>query len=527
MVAALFAAYLIGFFLIGPQAFGEKNHYWATTLVCVATFVTAVRTARRVEPVLRPFFGLVAVSFASQAIELVTWEQGIYLLERDPQTPGRDALQLYMVFSLVFHFTWVCAWGFLCLQLLREGAATRVVNRAVLPLAILIASIFAIDYLAGLSPDVPSTQANFERINEVLHMTGLIFGLTGVLLGVRPGYAVMNFGYVLLAASNFLFHPVTNQEELLAADAIAALWDLGLYTIWAGILMVPRSGSSDVAERHPAVEPTSRSGLSSLLLLFVLVSSLLGMYSGVLLGNDRYVRLSAYLLIAVVSVVVMHRIGGRFDRAVGFVELWSQGLLRNRLDAEPWTGCEPSTRNALETTGLASVLESLGKAALWLRSEVLFLGPERLYPPAERRTDGRISSFIVMPFSEGWSDAVGAVIKDCCKDAGIHPIRGDDLYTPSDILDDIWQGINRADFIIADITSRNPNVLYELGIAHTLAKPVLILSQSADDIPIDLSTRRVLVYERDALGTPSTTDLEAKLAKALPGIVEEYGFGIK
>ena len=49
----------------------------------------------------------------------------------------------------------------------------------------------------------------------------------------------------------------------------------------------------------------------------------------------------------------------------------------------------------------------------------------------------------------------------------------------TDILDDIWQAINAADFVIADITGRNPNVLYELGLAHALAKPVLILSRNA------------------------------------------------
>ena len=56
------------------------------------------------------------------------------------------------------------------------------------------------------------------------------------------------------------------------------------------------------------------------------------------------------------------------------------------------------------------------------------------------------------------------------KYASVTPVRGDDVFTPTDILVDIWQSINGADFVIADITGRNPNVLYELGI-HTLAKP--------------------------------------------------------
>lgn len=72
-----------------------------------------------------------------------------------------------------------------------------------------------------------------------------------------------------------------------------------------------------------------------------------------------------------------------------------------------------------------------------------------------------------MPFSYEWSNDVHRVIRDTCTDGGVQPTRGDDIFTPTDIMDDIWQGIYAADFIIADITGRNPNVLYELGIAHT------------------------------------------------------------
>ena len=68
------------------------------------------------------------------------------------------------------------------------------------------------------------------------------------------------------------------------------------------------------------------------------------------------------------------------------------------------------------------------------------------------------------------------------------------MLTPTDILVDIWHSLKGEDIVIADITGRNPNVLYKLGIAHTLAKPVLIISRNAEDIPIDLSTRRVILY---------------------------------
>ena len=98
------------------------------------------------------------------------------------------------------------------------------------------------------------------------------------------------------------------------------------------------------------------------------------------------------------------------------------------------------------------------------------------------------------------------------------------MFKPSDILVDIWQSINTADFVIADISGRNPNVLYELGIAHTLAKPVLIISKNADDIPIDRSTRRVIIYGQNGLHWHE--ELEMKVTQAVQEIIRVYALKI-
>ena len=117
------------------------------------------------------------------------------------------------------------------------------------------------------------------------------------------------------------------------------------------------------------------------------------------------------------------------------------------------------------------------------------------------------------------------ILARACDTVGVRPVRGDDLFTPTDILEDIWQSINAADFVIADITGRNPNVLYELGIAHTLAKPVLILSRQADDIPIDLATRRVILYGQQA--DVWREDLARMMSEAIGRVVEDYGIAAR
>lgn len=85
--------------------------------------------------------------------------------------------------------------------------------------------------------------------------------------------------------------------------------------------------------------------------------------------------------------------------------------------------------------------------------------------------------FVLMPFTENWSDRVWRHLKTIIEGTGLECMRADNLFGPS-ILEDIWRAINESTLIVADTTSRNPNVFYEIGIAHTLGKRVILLSQS-------------------------------------------------
>jgi hypothetical protein len=62
-------------------------------------------------------------------------------------------------------------------------------------------------------------------------------------------------------------------------------------------------------------------------------------------------------------------------------------------------------------------------------------------------------------------------------------------------MQSVWESISKASIIIADLTNRNPNVFYELGIAHTLGKPVIMITQSMEFVPFDLRHLRCILYE--------------------------------
>jgi nucleoside 2-deoxyribosyltransferase len=75
-------------------------------------------------------------------------------------------------------------------------------------------------------------------------------------------------------------------------------------------------------------------------------------------------------------------------------------------------------------------------------------------------------------------------------------VRADaDIFGTGKIIDQVWRGINSAKVLIAELTTRNPNVFYELGLAHALNKPVILISSNEGDVPFDLQHIRVVYYD--------------------------------
>jgi hypothetical protein len=56
-----------------------------------------------------------------------------------------------------------------------------------------------------------------------------------------------------------------------------------------------------------------------------------------------------------------------------------------------------------------------------------------------------------------------------------------------------------------DLTGKNGNVFYEAGIAHSLGKDVILITQSADDVPFDLRHLRYIQYLNNGEGLQQLT----------------------
>ncbi|MCU7806187.1 MAG: hypothetical protein KZQ96_23690 [Candidatus Thiodiazotropha sp. (ex Lucinoma borealis)] len=106
------------------------------------------------------------------------------------------------------------------------------------------------------------------------------------------------------------------------------------------------------------------------------------------------------------------------------------------------------------------------------------------------------SCFVMMPFADPLGSYYEKIYKTAIEKAGLKPVRADDeLFGTGKIIDQIWTGINSAKILIAELTTRNPNVYYELGLAHALKKPVVLISSNEEDVPFDLNHIRVIYYD--------------------------------
>lgn len=105
------------------------------------------------------------------------------------------------------------------------------------------------------------------------------------------------------------------------------------------------------------------------------------------------------------------------------------------------------------------------------------------------------TAFVIMPFSEDFQPVYDLFIKPGLEAAGLQPIRADDIRSQRNILQDIVEGIETTALVVADLTDSNPNVFYELGLAHALERPVILLTQSLDDVPFDLQSYRLITYD--------------------------------
>lgn len=127
--------------------------------------------------------------------------------------------------------------------------------------------------------------------------------------------------------------------------------------------------------------------------------------------------------------------------------------------------------------------------------------------------------FILMPFSAPFNEYYERIYKPAIEETGFRSLRVDDISAPRPFIEDIVDLIRNSDVILAEITGRNPNVMYEMGMAYAAKTPMVIISQSVSEAPTDLKHQRIVVY--DTTKPSWTSKLRADIKRAIKEAVPE------
>ena len=136
-------------------------------------------------------------------------------------------------------------------------------------------------------------------------------------------------------------------------------------------------------------------------------------------------------------------------------------------------------------------LKNVVREAIWERWAIL--------GPPVRKADWP-EVFVLMPFAGTLRPVYEDHIKEVVSDLGLRVDRADNFLGAGSIMTDVWSAIHAARVVVADCTGRNPNVFYEIGLAHAIGKQTILISQSRDDIPFDIQHLRTIHYEYTAPG---------------------------
>lgn len=192
--------------------------------------------------------------------------------------------------------------------------------------------------------------------------------------------------------------------------------------------------------------------------------------------------------------------------------LWSPDTER---DADLWVEPIPGTREVQLKEEISEfVIEADGQMKGLPADDFVFGYPitEKPRQPGEPRP-----CFLAMP-TKNWLPDVQRAIEAAA--TGYECELSVDNAAPGDIMDQVWHEIRCSDVIVADLTGLNPNVFYEMGLAHALGKTIIMIKQkNTPPVPFDLRNYRYFEYDLAEL-----SELKTWLEGAFRGVPRRYRF---
>lgn len=125
--------------------------------------------------------------------------------------------------------------------------------------------------------------------------------------------------------------------------------------------------------------------------------------------------------------------------------------------------------------------------------------------------------FVASPFGSPFDKYYQRIVRPAIVANNLDAVSASEMLAAGAIMDQVWESIARCRLLVAELTGRNPNVFYELGLAHAIEKPAILLVQDPADVPFDVSGLRAIAYDTvdPDWATRLRTDIEAAIGDLL------------
>jgi hypothetical protein len=133
---------------------------------------------------------------------------------------------------------------------------------------------------------------------------------------------------------------------------------------------------------------------------------------------------------------------------------------------------------------------------------LFLIGTDRIEIKQIKTISRKPKAFVITQFSSPYNEVYSDVIKNICNELNVDVLRIDESMGPGLIVADIVQAIETSAFVIADVSPVNANVFYEVGYAHGIKKPTILIAEKSTKLPFDISPIRTLFYDNSISGKP-------------------------
>jgi hypothetical protein len=171
--------------------------------------------------------------------------------------------------------------------------------------------------------------------------------------------------------------------------------------------------------------------------------------------------------------------------------------------------------------------EELAEQAVKVNEALRLLPGELVFGRPATSKQFKSDAFMIMPFAASFSGLYTDIIKPLMAEMKLTILRGDEFNSSRGVIvEEVWAALNACRFVIAEISGGNDNVFYELGIAHTLNKPAILITRTTqpEEVPFDIRHLRYIQYKNTAAGGAKLREeLQTAITRLVADLEEGWG----